>query len=770
MTYRTFARAFAVFAALISISACSSGGAGTPAIEFQLPGGSNSIVTTDSRITISGTAISEHPIDSVTWALDAGNTGVASGTDNWQIANLPLLVGDNRLTVTASDTAGNVNSKSLLLVREQAPAAGTGGQGGGQAGDSVPEPILMFSYQPDLKNSAPVEGAKITAGPVYFHVVPSDDWQADGINHMAYYCCTKPGDTNASPEKLAVSRAPWSMYIDLSPYQAGETREIQVEANLQDGSTLKAPESSFTLNSPGAATNRAPTLRGTPPATVTVGNAYSFKPTASDPDNDTLSFGMANQPGWLHIDKLTGQVSGTPAASDVGIHGNIIVSASDGTTSASLAPFSIEVQPGSGSSTPTPPPATPPPSNSAAPVISSFKASPTAISKGESVTLSWSVSGADSVSISPAPGSVSGNSVVVSPGTSTTYKLTAKNASGSTQSSVTVTVASAAGSSDWNVTKKPPSLSSPRLIDISKTAPITAPASGITCSGKIYKVTLKDNEDGYVYMSGSSPLQYPLHVTGGRNVRVVGLQFRMVTQPGCGVGELPNRPENLHPNANIHPRLPGSISLRMEQSGHTFLEGLHIDVNGHEADCIVSRNPDSMTDATAQSQRDFTVQNTYCAGVEGLGDSAIGDGVHGDLWHNQGRDVLRHLVFENVTMRTSQEGIIIQGSGTATKSLLLRRYDYSWDPRFVGDDNYEMFGLAAAGTPGPNFTFDDVRIDDYRNLNYVKLNGQRYGNASSSTVQPHPEIRSGKPPEGAFALPGRTGINYVSPHGTPPGT
>ena len=114
--------------------------------------------------------------------------------------------------------------------------------------------------------------------------------------------------------------------------------------------------------------------------------------------------------------------------------------------------------------------------------------------------------------------------------------------------------------------------------------------------------------------------------------------------------------------------------------------------------------------------------------------------------------------------------MVIQGAPPATKSLLIRRYDYSWDPRFVGDDNYEMFGLAAVGKPGSNFTLEDIRIDDYRGSDYVKFNGQRYGNASSSTVKPHPEIRSGLPSQGAFALPGRTGINYVSPHGKLPGT
>ena len=96
----------------------------------------------------------------------------------------------------------------------------------------------------------------------------------------------------------------------------------------------------------------------------------------------------------------------------------------------------------------------------------------------------------------------------------------------------------------------------------------------------------------------------------------------------------------------------------------------------------------------------------------------------------------------------------------------MRRYDYTWDPRYVGDDKYEHFGLSAAGTPGPNWTLEDIRIDDYRDgLDYMSLNDQRYGSQASGNVEKHPEIRSGLPPEGAFALPGKTGLNYVTPHG-----
>jgi hypothetical protein len=75
----------------------------------------------------------------------------------------------------------------------------------------------------------------------------------------------------------------------------------------------------------------------------------------------------------------------------------------------------------------------------AAPSITSFSASSTAISAGQSVTLSWSVSGASYSIITPI-GPVRGTSVSVAPSASTTYTLYGTNAFGRTQKTVTVSV------------------------------------------------------------------------------------------------------------------------------------------------------------------------------------------------------------------------------------------------------------------------------------------------------------------------------------------
>lgn len=74
--------------------------------------------------------------------------------------------------------------------------------------------------------------------------------------------------------------------------------------------------------------------------------------------------------------------------------------------------------------------------------IQFFIADPTSITGGQPTTLSWKISNATSATISPAVGSVnpqSGN-IQVSPGSNTTYTLTAKNANSTDSATVTVSV------------------------------------------------------------------------------------------------------------------------------------------------------------------------------------------------------------------------------------------------------------------------------------------------------------------------------------------
>jgi hypothetical protein len=107
-----------------------------------------------------------------------------------------------------------------------------------------------------------------------------------------------------------------------------------------DDTTLSAePESPPGDNS----LNNPPQISGSPAPQVLVGDNYSFSPSASDADGDSLSFSIQNKPDWTQFDSSTGRLSGMATTGTEGTYNDISISVSDGFTSVSLPRFSIEV-------------------------------------------------------------------------------------------------------------------------------------------------------------------------------------------------------------------------------------------------------------------------------------------------------------------------------------------------------------------------------------------------------------------------------------------
>ncbi len=108
------------------------------------------------------------------------------------------------------------------------------------------------------------------------------------------------------------------------------------------------------LGSSTTTANRRPSITGTPPATVVVGQAYSFRPKASDADGQKLSFAISRKPSWAKFDIRTGRLYGRPAAANIGTYKNIRIAVSDGMTSTYLGPFRIDVKAAAASTSPEP--------------------------------------------------------------------------------------------------------------------------------------------------------------------------------------------------------------------------------------------------------------------------------------------------------------------------------------------------------------------------------------------------------------------------------
>jgi hypothetical protein len=195
--------------------------------------------------------------------------------------------------------------------------------------------LLLSASQPaftaalSLSNRAPVISGSpptsLTLGQTYGFTPTASD--PDG-QVLSFSIANKPAWATFSTATGRLSGTPTS---------AGTYSAITIA--VSDGiAKTSLPAFSITVVS---SANRPPVISGTPVTTATVGQPYAFKPAGYDADGDPLTFSIANKPAWATFSATTGMLSGTP--SGTGTHANIVISVSDGKTSASLAAFAIIV-------------------------------------------------------------------------------------------------------------------------------------------------------------------------------------------------------------------------------------------------------------------------------------------------------------------------------------------------------------------------------------------------------------------------------------------
>jgi hypothetical protein len=168
-----------------------------------------------------------------------------------------------------------------------------------------------------------------TAGTAYvFNPVGSDP---DG-NTLTYSIQNRPSWAQFSATTGRLNGTPTAANVGLS---------ARITISVTDGTaTVSLP--SFTIQV-AAQANRPPTISGSPLLSINAATAYAFQPTASDPDGNTLTFSIQNRPAWATFNTANGQLSGTPALTDIATFANIIISVTDGTAIVSLPAFSLSV-------------------------------------------------------------------------------------------------------------------------------------------------------------------------------------------------------------------------------------------------------------------------------------------------------------------------------------------------------------------------------------------------------------------------------------------
>ena len=221
--------------------------------------------------------------------------------------------------------------KQIPVVMALGLLAACGG-GAGTGGDSNPTLPGTINSPPQITG---VPSGVAQVGQLYQFTPSATD--ADG-DTLTYRIDNRPDWATFSPTTGRLEGTP--------PDTARSTYE-RILISVSDGqSASELPAFSITVQGLAPPANTAPTISGTPTTSIVAGNAYEFVPQVVDPDGQALVFSVTGQPAWAVFDSVTGRLGGTPTEADVGSHGPITISVSDGVASASLAAFSIAVTAG----------------------------------------------------------------------------------------------------------------------------------------------------------------------------------------------------------------------------------------------------------------------------------------------------------------------------------------------------------------------------------------------------------------------------------------
>ena len=291
-------------------------------VSASLPAFSIAVQSGNRAPTISGTPATSATVGT-TYSFQPTASDPDGNTLTYSVANLPawatFSASTGRLSGTPTSSAAGLTFSGITVSVTDGAATAA---------------LAPFSIAVQAANQAPtISGSPSTSATVgVAYAFQPTGTDPDG-NTLTYSIVNRPSWATFSSATGRLSGTPGSANV-------GTTSNIVI--SVSDG-TVSASLPAFSIAVQGG--NSAPTISGTPATSATVGVAYAFQPTASDPDGNTLTYSIANRPAWASFSTTTGRLSGTPSSTYAGTTAsNIVISVSDGTVSASLPAFSIAVR------------------------------------------------------------------------------------------------------------------------------------------------------------------------------------------------------------------------------------------------------------------------------------------------------------------------------------------------------------------------------------------------------------------------------------------
>ncbi|MGO3785800.1 MAG: tandem-95 repeat protein [Pseudoalteromonas prydzensis] len=297
---------------------------------FSFVANDGSVDSAPAVITVTVNSVNDLPVISGTPTVSVSEkiaysfapTATDSEGDSltFSISNKPSWLSFDSSTGLLSGTAGNsdvgVHSNIVISVSD------------GMDTVSLPAFNLTVINVNDAPTIGGIPALNVDQDALYSFTPTANDIDGDSLT---FSISNKPSWASFDSSTGQLSGTP-------SNDDVGMTSNIVIA--VSDGAITTALSSfNLTVNN----VNDAPTISGTPNTTVSEDSMYQFIPSARDIDGDSLSFSIINKPSWASFDTSTGELAGTPQNEDVGSYAAITISVNDGTDSASLTPFTLEV-------------------------------------------------------------------------------------------------------------------------------------------------------------------------------------------------------------------------------------------------------------------------------------------------------------------------------------------------------------------------------------------------------------------------------------------
>jgi hypothetical protein len=346
-----------------------------PVVTITAPTTASTYATTLASVSLSGGATDDVAVTQVTWVNSRGGSGAASGASVWTIAGVALLGGQNVITVTARDAAGNASTDVLTVTYNTAPVLAavaaqvtevgrqallaigasdvdgdvlTYGANGLPPGLALTVATGIVSGTPTVPGTFPVtvtvfDGVQSASATFTWTVAADVTAPAVTVSQpttAATFSATTATVTVAgsASDLVGVTQVSWVNDRGGSGAATG-TSSWSASVSLQSGVNVVTVTARDAVGNTAtdvltvtrittASTPTAPTLAAVPNQSTRVGQPVSLQLVASDVNGDTLMFGALNLPRGLSISSTTGRITGTPTST--GTY-HVTVAASDGT-------------------------------------------------------------------------------------------------------------------------------------------------------------------------------------------------------------------------------------------------------------------------------------------------------------------------------------------------------------------------------------------------------------------------------------------------------